>query len=180
MKIILITGKRGAGKDKFASGNGLFVLRRKGNGTTNIPDRTQHNQIVKFATPLRNLITTFFLLPPHLDQQYEKIKDDPTAIPYKGTLRDYFISIAEVVREKDCDFFVKALYQSLLEYHDTDSVFWCTDWRYPNELDFLKNKGVEIITIRIIRHNNPMTEIDHQSETSLDDYVCQFDFESIC
>lgn len=176
MKIVLITGKRGAGKDTFALGEGSFILRRKASDAPIIPDLNQPKKIVKFAKPLRNLITTFFLLPS--DIKYDQIKDDPEAIPYNGTLREYFIAIADVVREKDCDFFVKALYQSLVD--STEDIFWCTDWRFPNELEYLKNKGVEIITIRIIRHNNPKIEIDHPSEKLLDNYQCHYDFESIC
>ena len=48
------------------------------------------------------------------------------------------------------------------------------DTRFPNEIDYLKNAGFDVLYIRVIRENfeSPLTEEQkkHPSEIALDDY----------
>lgn len=189
MKVILICGKRGSGKDTFAKFiNGQFFPKNFCSGfffeSQEYPfskkctpqfnseifgfSENKNIPIVKFASPLKSIMGGLMGLSPDVIENYEKIKDDPEKIEYNGSVRDYMMGVGEVVRKIDPDFFAKRLHQELLERDE--EIFMCTDWRYSNECEYLRSKSVEIIKVRICRENNPLVSLDHHSETSLDDY----------
>lgn len=212
MKVILVCGKRGAGKDTFVHDRGLFKLLYRNLNSEPIPKiLPKDRNIIKFAAPLRGLLGNCVnfnddvidinpqslydlvknqLYIPKISNKinyendkviennsignYDDIKECKEIIPYWGTIRNFFISVASTAREIDPDFFVKSVYNELDKKYPDDTVFWCSDWRYPNERDFLLSKGVEVITIRIIRNDGVHNPINHHSETSLD--VCEVDY----
>lgn len=185
MRIVLICGRKGSGKDTFAnlingvinenSLSGKFSIKKVNENINNLDyflDK-QHTPIVKFANPLKESVLYGLMgLTNNEFDNYEKIKDKSEAINYNGTIRNYMIAVAEVVREIDEDFFVKRMYQNLLNNENQN--FMCTDWRYPNEYEYLKSKKVEIIKIRINRSKNSNPFLDHKSETSLDNYPMDY------
>lgn len=185
MRLVLISGKKGAGKDTFAnlvnglinekSLSGKFVLNKVNKNIDNLDYflNKKNTPIIKLADPLKESVLNGLMgLSTEEFNNYEKIKDDSNEIVYNGTVRNYMIGVAEVVRNIDEDFFVKRLYQNL--QNDKNENFICTDWRYPNEYEYLKSKNVEIIKLRINRSKNPNPLSNHISETSLDDYPMDY------
>jgi hypothetical protein len=219
MKVILVCGKRGAGKDTFVHDRGLFKLLYRNLKSEPIPKiLPKDRNVIKFAAPLRgllgnhvnfnddvieispqplyDLVKTQIHIPKisnkiiYDDNQeiqnekmplgdYDDIKECKEIIPHWGSIRNFFISVASTARQIDPDFFVKSVYNELHEKYLEETTFWCTDWRYPNERDFLLSKGVEVITVRIIRNDGKHDPIDHHSETSLDTCDVDYIYESI-
>jgi hypothetical protein len=118
-----------------------------------------------FARPLRDLLEPYMGLS-LTDIRYERVKDVPDAIPYQGSIRDYFKAIAMATREVDPNFYAL---RSILAIDKCESDVVITDFRYPNEYEVLaKHYGVEhITTIRVHREVGPDPELEVSSENSL-------------
>lgn len=168
MKIVLISGKAEAGKTTAANFLKRLLQRTYGKNVA----------IVPYAAYLKSTAKTIW------EWNGKKDEGGRHLLQWWGT---------EVVREKDPDFWVKAVMnvsdmaEPYLDYLIID------DCRFPNEINmwkktcFVENSGDElddhlvlkrrwpnIFTIRIERpgHENALTEEQrkHPSETALDDY----------
>jgi hypothetical protein len=192
MKVILVCGKRGSGKDTFANVingciekknlSGKFFIKGKREGQWKKLDESdfcsQNKPIVKLASPLKKSILGGLMgLKVDEIENYEKIKDDPDKIEFEGCIRDYMIAVAETVRKMDPAFFAKRLFSDLSEREE--ETFICTDWRYPNECEYFLSKNIDVIKIRINREKNDLPHLNHHSEISLDDYPVDFDIHVI-
>lgn len=174
--ILLISGYRYAGKDYIVShGYESYVIFRHPKRTQHLPDPFGLSRM-KFATPLRSLLATNgYFTPDGIGQlDFEHHKDDPDFLPYDGTLRKMFIEIARATRLVDPAFFAKRLDMEL-----SDQPVVITDWRYPNEYDYL-NQHNHLTTLRVHRefdHHGKKLHIppaEDDSEHSLDNFKTDF------
>ena len=80
----------------------------------------------------------------------------------------------EGIRSKEPDYFVGFVADMLYFFGDQWDYVLIPDTRFPNEIDYLKNTGFDVLYIRVIRENfeSPLTEEqqNHPSETALDEY----------
>lgn len=147
--IILISGKAEAGKDVLAK-----KLAREFS--------MLNPRVLHFAEPLKELCKLF-----GWDGNKNEIGRD---------MLQFFGSGA---RKFDVNFWVKTLHESiikLMRFHF--KCFIVADCRYPNEINYFKDRYSKVFTIRIERpdHQNALTQEqrEHPSECSLDDY--EFDY----
>lgn len=176
--IILVSGYRRAGKDFFAThGPVYYNIYSRNYSRDALRDVTRYKRL-KFATPLAQLVPLYFNISP---EEYDALKDDPSAIEDNGTVRDYLIAIAKSVRDLDSDFFVRRTAYDVKLAHDEGRDVVITDWRYPNEYEFLQKMFPgQILTVRISREYDengkplPIPDSSIISEHALDDFM--FDF----
>lgn len=92
--------------------------------------------------------------------------------------RSLLQKIGDGTRKKNKNFWVKIIYESILLFSEDNDYIIIADCRYENEYSFLKNKKLDVVSVRIERPNfeNSLTEEQRKndSETSLDNY--DFDF----
>lgn len=148
MKVILISGKAGHGKDTVAN---MIAkeLRASGHGVL----------ITHYADLLKYICRTFF------DWDGKKDKAGRTLLQYVGT---------DVIRKQDPDFWVCFITRILTLFPNIWDYVIIPDARFPNEIDRIK--GVfDTVSLRVYRpdFDGKMSETqqNHASETSLDDYV---------
>ena len=80
------------------------------------------------------------------------------------TFRQHLIDMAKIERSRD-----PLVYCKQADYKE-DAVI--TDWRYPNEFDYVKTIYKTVETIRVFRAKIP--RIDVEGETTLDDFLTDF------
>ena len=148
MKVICISGKAGHGKDVTA-GYLKECLEAKGKRVL----------VTHYADLLKYICKTFF--------NWDGQKDirGRTMLQHVGT---------EIIREQDPNYWVAFITDMLYFFEDQWDYVLIPDTRFPNEIDYLKNAGFDVLYIRVIRENfeSPLTEEQqkHPSETALDDY----------
>lgn len=152
MKIITISGHAGHGKDFTA--NFMCQVLRHHNKTVLI---THYADLLKFIC--RNLF----------DWDGEKDGKGRRLLQYVGT---------DVVRKKKPNFWVDYMIDILTLFDGEWDYVIIPDTRFPNEIDALKNKGFDVISVKVIRMNydNGLSDEakNHISENALSDYL--FDF----
>lgn len=81
----------------------------------------------------------------------------------------------DIVREKDPDFWVDFMIRTIRVFDGEWDCVIIPDCRFPNEIHRLKNEGIPVKHIRIIRENfdSPLTQEQQQhiSETALDNEI---------
>ena len=148
MKVICISGKAQHGKDTTA-GYLKELLEARGNKVL----VTHYGDLVKY------ICATFF------GWDGQKDEKGRTLLQYVGT---------DIVREKEPDYWVGFITDMLYFFEDRWDYVLIPDTRFPNEINYLKDAGFEVLYIRVIRENfeSPLTEEQqkHPSETALDEY----------
>lgn len=179
----LICGYRGSGKDslyKWFCGDRTHEWRRLIYKT--IPTELLIDGIntvrIGFADSLKAEVLKLLGLPIFNHEMY---KDKPLSeienivrthicqpIDKNQSLRDVYISYGTEKRRQDPEFWCQRLFERVA---DEDSVC-ITDWRYPNEMEFFKDKG-EVITIRVFRKDVPIPPepVEHQLDGFKTDLV---------
>jgi len=98
------------------------------------------------------------------------------------TFRDILIEVAMKKREEDPVYWIKNSFNTYVENNGDDQSYIVSDWRFPNELEHLRNMGQDPITVRVFRPS--IKRVDTVSETSLDDvttdYVLFYDKYIMC
>lgn len=182
--VILICGYRGSGKNTFASvlqkeeksKDFKFTLFDKDelSGYPLVLSKEPFDyKEVSFAYSLKIDVGKLLgMSVSEIDEQKDIPFDSPREIDgiYFKTPRDVLIYVAKLKRDEDIDYFVKLLFDIEIN-SDTNRIFLITDWRYPNEFNFLKEKAI-IFTVRI--QNDQVTGVDCQSENSLDTFKTDF------
>lgn len=87
-------------------------------------------------------------------------------------LRSYLIDTANKMREEDPDIFVRMATENL----DPTQTYMVTDWRFPNELNYIKrhlSDKFNIVTIRVFRSAVPIPtiEMEHLLDKMNTDYI---------
>lgn len=147
MKVITISGKAQNGKDTTA---GLLKAALEADGYKVL--------ITHYADLLKYICKQFF--------GWDGQKDDAGRhiLQYVGT---------DIIRQKRPDYWV-GFVTSILELfpNEWDYVL-IPDCRFPNEIDYLKEAGLDTVNLRVVRKNfkSPLTpeQQAHPSETALDD-----------
>ena len=151
MKVICISAKAQHGKDTVAN----FMkecLEAKGKRVL----------VTHYADLVKYVCKTFF------NWDGQKDEKGRTLLQYVGT---------DIVREKEPDYWVGFISDMLYFFGDQWDYVLIPDTRFPNEINYLKDAGFDVLYIRVIRENfeSPLTEEQqkHPSETALDDYEAE-------
>ena len=148
MKVICISGKAGSGKDTFAE----MV---KGE----LEDAGASVLITHYADELKFVCRNYF------DWNGEKDVLGRRLMQHVGT---------DIGRAYNEDFWVSRLCQMLQIFHDQWDFVLIPDARFPNEIEYLKDNGLDVTSVRINRLNYETSltpeQLLHQSEIALDGY----------
>lgn len=152
LMIITISGKAEHGKDSFAN-----LLKEK------LEHKGKKVLILHYADYLK------FIAEKYMDWDGKKDINGRTLLQQLGT---------EKARNYYTDFWVNAVYNVVKLFQYDYDYFLIPDTRFPNEINFWKNKKENIKSVKIVRlgYENSLTEEqrNHPSETSLDNY--KFDY----
>lgn len=144
--IITVSGEAGHGKDTVCN---IMRERLTQIGKTNVR--------IAYADYLKHLAKVLY--------DWDGRKDN-----YGRTLLQ---NIGNNVRQKNPDFWVSIVEQTV-DAAITEQYVIIPDTRYPNEIEFWKNKGYDVVTVRVHRPNydNGLTQKQkqHPSETALNGY----------
>ena len=149
MKVIAISGKAQHGKDTVAT-----LLKSQLEFTGNSVLVTHYADLVKYVC------TNFF--------NWNGVKDEygRSLLQKVGT---------DIVRKKCPDYWVNFVAQMLTFFYGEWDYVLIPDCRFPNEVDRMKDVGLEAIHVRVVRSNFVSTltpeQQAHPSETALDNCV---------
>lgn len=149
MKVICISGKAQNGKDTTAS----FLkdlLETDGYSVL----------ITHYGDLLKYICKSFF------DWDGNKDEDGRSLLQHVGT---------NVIRSKHPDYWVKFVADIIGFFDDKWDYVLIPDCRFPNEVDYMKDMGFDVVHLRVVRPNfeSPLTleQQNHPSETALDDVI---------
>lgn len=154
MKIIMIGGYAGSGKDTA----GDYLVKNHGFKKICFAD-----ELKKFVSDKYNIPIKYFF------SQTGKKK----FLSNGKTVRDLLIEEGQIEREKDKNVWIKKVLHKIVS-EKLDKIV-ITDFRFPNEFSYLKNKLKDyysFVSIRISR--NDVSKIDNYTEHMLDTFA--FDF----
>lgn len=114
---------------------------------------------------------------------YDEFKE--TIVKDGKTYRDFLIEHAAVRRNENIDYWVSIAFDWKSLTNDNICI---TDWRYPNELEYLKQfDNLTVRTIRLYRSEVPIPPPEVISEHQLDDLLTDYllvtsedEFEKAC
>lgn len=116
-------------------------------------------------------------------EEVERNKDVPLNVSYSfksvsptndsPTVRDVLIDHAAYCRALDPHYYARRVCESLSD----ECVTIITDFRYPNEYDFLRSTGRRVFTARLRRADAPVPPSSVHSEHQLDDFYFQIHIE---
>ena len=152
MSIILIRGYSQSGKDFV----GKILCKKYG------------YQRFAFADSLKRLVSNkYHIRMEQLHSQHGKMQiceEDEK----KRTYRQILIDEALLARNNDDNCFAKDCCKEIQTYDAKKVVI--TDWRYPNELDVIKDyfPDYNILTVHLVRTSQTMSPVQDQSEYQLE------------
>lgn len=157
MKVVVISGAAGAGKDTLAN---IMKEQLEGQGCNVL--------ITHYADLLKHICTSFF------GWNGEKDEVGRSLLQYVGT---------DLIRKKNPDYWVNFICDMLDLFDGEWDVAIIPDCRFPNELDRLKEAGHQVTHIQVERQGYVSrlngAQKAHASETSMDgvipDYVIHND-----
>lgn len=129
---------------------------------------------VAFADILKTEVHDRLDLPAHQRDPIWLEANKDTLLFDGKTLRQHYIDTAMARREEDPLYWVRKATESLPNGYsgDEDHVVVVTDWRFPNEEEFIKDyaakHGHQVLTMRLFRPDVPIPANDNVSERSLD------------
>ena len=149
MKVICISGKAQHGKDTSAN---LLKMMLEADGYKVL--------IAHYGDLVKDICTPFF------DWNGEKDVYGRSLLQRIGT---------DVIRRQEPDYWVSFV-ADILKFFDGEwDYVLIPDSRFPNEVDYLKEHGFDVIHMRVIRQNfvSPLTpeQQKHPSETALDNVL---------
>lgn len=152
MKVICISGKAQHGKDTTAS-----LMR-------SVLESDGHKVLIAhYGDLVKHICRTFF------EWNGEKDTYGRSLLQRVGT---------DVIRKQEPDYWVSFI-AGILKFFDGEwGYVLIPDCRFPNEIDFLKKAGFDVVHVRVHRENfvSPLTkeQQEHLSETALDDTVADY------
>lgn len=152
MKVIAISGKAQHGKDTSAR-----ILK-------NMLEADGYRVLIThYADLLKYMCRTFF------DWNGEKDDVGRQILQYVGT---------DIIRQKRPDFWARFIVDVLELFPDDWDFVLIPDYRFPNEIKCLKEAGLDVTHLRVVRENfaSPLTpeQQAHPSETALDGYESDY------
>ena len=148
--LIGITGKAGAGKDTI----GDYLVNQKG------------FKKIALADPIKRLVKDVFVLDDKI--VYDRVEREKPLDKWNGiSVRKLLQTIGTELFRKNIDesIWVKSLWYRVEQ--DKDSNYIVTDVRFPNEMNFLKEKAKDnFLSIKVIRDgcNGQVGIVGHESE----------------
>lgn len=146
LKVIAVSGHAGNGKDTAAK----FLAKK-------LESDGKKVLITHYADLLKYICKTFF----GWDGQKDEV--GRTLLQYVGT---------DVIRNKKPNYWVDFVADILCDFGDSWDYAIIPDTRFPNEFERLRERGLDVVHLRIERKNfkSPLTEEQqkHPSETALD------------
>ncbi len=146
MKVIMISGKAQHGKDTTA---GFLKEALEADGYSVL--------IAHYGDLVKYVCKTFF------DWDGNKDERGRTLLQYVGT---------DVIRKQDENYWVRFIGQMLTFFNGEWDYALIPDCRFPNEVDYLREMGLDATHIRVVRTGfvSPLTaeQQAHPSETALD------------
>lgn len=160
MRIILLKGFAGSGKDTFGK---CFV---------------EHLGFYRFAfaDSLKKMVSKKYnIAETILHNQDGKLLIEPKS---GKTWRTILLEEARDAREKDPTIFANMCIDDILESGEQNIII--TDWRFPNELDSIQKRIPDAfcITVEIRRTDQTISPVNDISEYLLKDIVCDFIIEN--
>lgn len=188
MKVHLVSGYKGSGKDTFYTflkeqnffdGKVFYIY-----GNPHNPDIKDYYTLlhsiknparVALSDPVKqetNSLLKIRLLHPKLAELAKEhlLLFDQHRQDYR-TLRSYYVEYATQMRRRDQDYWCKKLH-SELRYIDTEDIV-ITDWRFPNEKKYFE-KHFSCLTYRVFRSEAIDRDLGDESEHSLDTEVADY------
>ena len=148
MRLICISGKAQHGKDTVANMMGA-LFQSQGYSVL----------ILHYADLLKHICKDYFYWDGKKDAHGRQL------LQQIGT---------DVIRRKDKDFWVRFVSDFLSFFPRRWDYVIIPDCRFPNEIEYHRNRGLDVEHVRVIRPNFDNGMIDgqkaHVSETALDDY----------
>lgn len=172
MEVVLICGYSKTGKDtlyKQICGQSDIPLNwiAYHHGELNSIENTKKSNYKRgaFADVLKREVNQMLNVPE--DYDYEANKDNV----YKDgkTLRYYYIEHAAKMRDINPDHWVEQLMKDYIHRKNEPIVLFITDWRYPNELEYIKKYFDKVLTVRVFRKEVKIPNADVISEHQLHD-----------
>lgn len=188
VKVILIGGYKGVGKNTFANSfqnkNDIrwHLLTRKGAAVLGETFKREPFFESSFARSLKETVCERLSIATADVEELKEVSLTPTQLQAqqswwhasrhsksRATLRDVLIDEAAFQRAHNPDIYALTECGHLSIYAPQDAVCLITDWRYPNEEDVVKEWfGTDnVVTVRVIR--DTYIRSDSPSEHSLDD-----------
>lgn len=132
-----------------------------------------------FAAELKKMAARIYNIPEIIPDDEKDVVQYRHPITKKlSSARDFFIELARIKRDENINYWcIKALEGSrlssgVMEEQIKNSIV-ITDWRYKNELVYVRNfcqeNDFDLITIRVFRVSAPIPPPGEQSEHQLDD-----------
>lgn len=183
--IQLIGGYRRTGKDtlvRMLNGEESFNWLVYKNSDNKNKFQINRCKRIGFSDKLRQEVDDFLNISSNVSD-YDTFKE--TIIKDSKTYRDFLIEHAAYRRNQDINYWIKVAtdWNNVKE----NEIISITDWRYPNEVNYLKSLGLNVITIRVFRSNVPIPSKDVTSEHQLDDILSDYllvlspeEFEKAC
>lgn len=127
-----------------------------------------------FADSLKKIISLNYTCAVDiLHSQEGKLKICETD-PLKRSYRQILIDEALRLKETDQDIFAKECCKDILKLYEDSyaNKIVITDWRFPNELEVIKQyfPNYKIITVHVHRHNQILSPVDNISEYHLENH----------
>lgn len=175
--IRLVCGYKRTGKDTLVK---MFNQEEDFNWVVyHNPETKSHFKIepvkrVGFADKLREEVNLILDISEEID--YDTFKE--TVVRDNKTYRDFLIEHAAYRRGQNIDYWVEraAKWNKLNNNinENTEEHIMITDWRYPNESEYLRKSGLDVITIRVFRSEVPVPPDNIISEHQLDNMDTDF------
>jgi hypothetical protein len=129
------------------------------------PDGTR----VAFADAVKQLVHQEYNLDPSIDAEKDRAIITHPISGRQLLLREAYIETALQERAKD----VNVWCRRALERWDLKTKVTVTDWRFPNELDFVRTLTPDVITWRLFRSevSIPASATEHQLDLHLTDWL---------
>jgi phosphomevalonate kinase len=166
MKLIIISGKAGSGKD--------YLIKN-----VIIPILTKRNKSVCICSFANYLKTTLYT---NKSFEFNELYDDKTSISRKA-----LITVAETLKKQNTEIFHNAMYHDILKM-ETYNYDYCiiSDLRLQSEYDFLQKLNYDKFFVRITSLNRTKDKMlkesidisKHSTETELDKFVVDLDIKN--
>jgi len=179
LSVILVCGYSRTGKDVFFSilsntifESPIFKWRCYQHYTDNKKFPFNNIYVRKsFADELKKEVCSIYNIPLFIDNKELKQFIHPHTKQVVSA-RDCYIEHALIRRTQDPLYWCKKIFNTSLI--DQNITYVITDWRYENELSYIKTHFKNITTIRLFRSNVPIPHQDIISEHNIDKYTTDF------
>lgn len=162
--VLMLSGYKRSGKDSFyqtltGKNNYRWKITKKFESLPDIHDISSPTLRRAFADIIKKEL--------NINEDTKDMYDETIGM----TPRDQCILYAREKKSNNQDYFCQRLLVDMLE---DDKLYIITDFRYPNEYTFMKQRFKYVYTMRISRDGVPVPDLSIESEHQLDNF--EFDY----